>query len=341
MKIHKNIIRGFSLIELSLTLVVFSSIAVMALSRMTTERDGANKEQAISDLKTIKNAIEYFARTRGYYPCPASNTVAETDSSYATGARDQYGMCSLSGTENLAYSSPTNIDNAVDMITYRNSTVPSYVVRGAVPCKDIGLPITCGTDPYGNKYSYFIVPALASSGNPNAIAPATDAITTACAKALVSGSLYSFDKIRLLKDYITDLSTSWSNFSSINKSPDFAVVYYGKDGIGAYNLAGNRVESTEVSSVKIDNNIYQDINNDIENGIDEYLFSPTNPLDPAYIFGDIVIYGNDITIDQKVCVKCGDCVGESHPTRVVAVDCYGCTNSTNTCTATATSNLCD
>lgn len=189
---------GFSLLELALTLVVVSSIAVVALTKFTTQKTINNRTQAMDDLKRIREAIQNYVLTFGYYPCPASPTFGEYDatnygnfgvgvrpSTVPSGATNAIGGCDTSNSRmpqavsyttfnnvagaNPRYglsisgyaSSPGYIKDTISSVDYR-FIVDYDIYVGDPPCVDLGLPRDCMIDPKGNKYSY-VVPAVLTS----------------------------------------------------------------------------------------------------------------------------------------------------------------------------------
>ncbi len=357
---------GFSLIELSLTLVVLSSLAVLLMIKITAGRDGENQQQAINDLKKIKAAIEYYVEINGHYPCPASRTVQETNALFASElTRDVDGNCTLAGVASGFFEpNPTRFGSFYSVIPPGTAYVllNNDVIQGTIPCKDIGLPKDCLFDPQGNRYEYMVIPALARSGKPAVIIPPSDAIPAACGKFYqplvpvppAPASLQSLSHIKMLKrwpDTSVDLATTYADSDNrYSYEPDFAVIYYGKDGMGARSRSGALVESAVATgSNYIGDNVYQEINHNLHATLDEYLFMPERPFDPGQTFGDIIIFGkNDTLRDNKVCVMCGDCNPALpappiylSPSRVVNIDCDplapspSCTMVSDVCTVIA------
>ena len=88
----KKQVAGFSLIELSLTLIVVASLALIAMTKMVEENEIDRKIIVLDDLDKIKKAIQSFADRNGYYPCPAKPGFSVTDADFAVSATIGDGM---------------------------------------------------------------------------------------------------------------------------------------------------------------------------------------------------------------------------------------------------------
>jgi len=60
--------RGFSLIELMITLVVIGLIAAIAISNLVAAIDRGKQKQTLADMRTIGTAIEAYAIDHSQYP---------------------------------------------------------------------------------------------------------------------------------------------------------------------------------------------------------------------------------------------------------------------------------
>ena len=166
---HKNHLQsGFSLVELTVVLVIVALLSSGLLLGLSAQRDVSSNQEAQRQLDNIKEALLAFAITNGRLPCPAIPTLANTNVN--AGQEDRPNTSSAC---NLAY--------------------------GALPWTSLGLP---ETDPWGQRFSYFaslkftapvVAPALASFTLETGIAP-TDNSGTANIKATsASGSNLASD----------------------------------------------------------------------------------------------------------------------------------------------------
>jgi prepilin-type N-terminal cleavage/methylation domain-containing protein len=194
---HSRLKKGFSLIEVSIALVIISSLAVVVMMKYTTGREMENKWKAINDLKKIKTAINTYVTANGYYPCPADRDMAIENADFGKGRRDAAGNCDARGASTFcftgaagSYTLPaadatydikhcSNDTDADKALIYRRLSLPAAntvfdhvnyadrpsIYEGVVPCKDLGLPQDCMFDPQGNRYGYAVVAGLARAGS--------------------------------------------------------------------------------------------------------------------------------------------------------------------------------
>lgn len=109
--------RGFSLIELSIVLIVFGLLAGSLLANSNEQRQHNRERQAQQLLQLSLEALYGFAISEGRLPCPAIPTLASTDPK--------------AGEENC--------DNAG--------------THGVLPWRTLALP---ETDPWGQRLTYYV-----------------------------------------------------------------------------------------------------------------------------------------------------------------------------------------
>lgn len=71
--------RGFSLLELSLVLVIMALLSGGMLASFSAQRANSENQEALRQLDSARESIYGFALTRGRLPCPATPTLASTD----------------------------------------------------------------------------------------------------------------------------------------------------------------------------------------------------------------------------------------------------------------------
>lgn len=136
---HQNSSRqsGFSLVELTIVLVIIALLSGGLLLGLSAQRDISSNQEAQRQLDNIKEALLAFAITNGRLPCPAIPTLPNTNAN--AGQEDR-----------LNTSSACNLSH------------------GTLPWASLGLP---ETDPWGQRFTYFastkftqpiVAPALAS-----------------------------------------------------------------------------------------------------------------------------------------------------------------------------------
>lgn len=122
---------GFSLLELSVVLVVLSLMLGGILSVMTQESRRSKTEEANKRLDEIQRAFITFRKSNNRLPCPAIIATAPTVSTFGYEAATP-GTCTG---------------------TLFNSSV---TVGGAVPVRTLGLPDHYMFDPWGGRFRYSV-----------------------------------------------------------------------------------------------------------------------------------------------------------------------------------------
>lgn len=133
---------GFTLLELSIVLGILALIAGAGLSMAAGALRAADRVTTEERLNTIKFALDSYAATYGYLPCPANRTLAATTSNF--------GMEERSG--------------ATCTATPPGTVASGNVWIGAVPVRTLGLPDPYASDAWGNKLTYATSDALTGNG---------------------------------------------------------------------------------------------------------------------------------------------------------------------------------
>ena len=76
---HHNAQLGFSLVELTVVLVIVALLSGGLMLGLSAQRDANNYQEAQRQLDNAKEALLGFAISTGRLPCPASPTLANTD----------------------------------------------------------------------------------------------------------------------------------------------------------------------------------------------------------------------------------------------------------------------
>lgn len=77
---HGHPQRGFSLVELTIVLVIVALLSGGLMLGLAAQRDANNYQEAQRQLESAKEALFGFAISNGRLPCPATATLANTDS---------------------------------------------------------------------------------------------------------------------------------------------------------------------------------------------------------------------------------------------------------------------
>jgi prepilin-type N-terminal cleavage/methylation domain-containing protein len=84
--------RGFSLVELSIVILVMGLLLGGLMMPLSVQRDNARVRDGHDQLKSILSAIEGFALVNGYLPCPATPASAGAAAPSGTGCTVQHGF---------------------------------------------------------------------------------------------------------------------------------------------------------------------------------------------------------------------------------------------------------
>lgn len=128
---------GFSLLELSITIVILSLISVALVTFYGYTSNKVKNIKTEEKLEKIEQAIaSYFSET-GHLPCPAKLTFTKTDGGFGKEAKDVDDSC-------LAQ------DNLDTNGLFFNGTL----IYGTLPVYDLGLSTDYAYDEWGNSISY-------------------------------------------------------------------------------------------------------------------------------------------------------------------------------------------
>ncbi|MES2961145.1 MAG: prepilin-type N-terminal cleavage/methylation domain-containing protein [Pseudomonadota bacterium] len=131
--------KAFSLIELSIAIIVISVVIVGIVSVSTVSKINSNVKITNDRITRINQALGEFVRVNKRLPCPASiKAIKVTDTTY--------------GTEGTAAGTCT----AGTGVYLSTATGATKMVYGMVPTKTIGLSSEYGEDSFGNKIAYIV-----------------------------------------------------------------------------------------------------------------------------------------------------------------------------------------
>ena len=129
---------GFTLLELSIVIVIISLIAGTGIKMAAGALKAADRTTTQERLHAIKAAVDSFAKTYGYLPCPADRTLRPSDTYFGIDYRNPtWTTCMLS--------SPGIIIDGT-----------SSVYTGMVPLRTLGLPDNYAADAWGGKFDYIV-----------------------------------------------------------------------------------------------------------------------------------------------------------------------------------------
>ncbi len=208
---QKNQKKAFSLIELSIVIVVLSILITGALS-VSTNSINITKTKVTKDrMAEVYKALGNYMLVNKSLPCPAPITNTKSGTTYGVAGTTVSGaLCGTTGiaTSTVAVAGVTNL------------------VRGMLPVKTLGLPFEMAEDGFGDKFEYVVnkYHTIASTGT---------VITGTCTDGSATATSCG------------DFGTTTSANISINEKPSssateiesaavFAIISLGGNKLGAY-----------------------------------------------------------------------------------------------------------
>lgn len=193
---------GFSLLELSVALVVVALVVGFGVAGGRNAVEGSSRVETQQRLVTIKKALDNYAKMNGYLPCPARRDLTPSAASFGVESRSG-ADCTVAGDIKYVPAAP--------------STPLVYI--GAVPVRTLGLPDSYAADSWSNKFLYGV--SKNHVGNPLSYATADGTITIKYGNK--SGTNYT---ITTKRD------------GAAGPAATYVVISHGPDGKGAYPLIG-------------------------------------------------------------------------------------------------------
>lgn len=146
---HKN---GFTLLEMSIVLLILSLMLGGVLAALTQDSRIRQKEQLKMKMDTIEQALLAYVKKSSTYalPCPAA-FVAQSNAGF--------GAAAASGCATL---------------TYTDGTTAS----GSVPVRTLGLSDDFAFDPWGNLFTYSVSTAAATTNALSTTYPTKETLGT-------------------------------------------------------------------------------------------------------------------------------------------------------------------
>ncbi len=201
MQIRRKSLKAFSLLELSIVIVIVSILLTGALSASIVATNNAKIKFTKNRMQEIYRAMGAFLATNSRLPCPASMLLTKTNVNY--------------GVEVSCAS--TIPDTGVGIW---QSAFFSNVIYGAIPTKALGLSSDMAEDAFGSKFGYVVIRGFTSSTNFG-----TDDATT-----YTNGSSARITIHDKYGSMVRQVNPGASNGSAI-----FVIISYGPNKNGAFN----------------------------------------------------------------------------------------------------------
>jgi prepilin-type N-terminal cleavage/methylation domain-containing protein len=200
---------GFSLIELSIVLLILGLMIGGITAVMTQEARVAKQSQLKTKMDAIEQALIAYVKKNNRLPCPADGTYLITNSYFGIeGGTTGDGTCSTGA----SYSSGNRTANPTPPTANFKSLTSS--AGGVVPVRTLGLSDEYAFDPWGGRFSYFVDIRMTATN---------------------SFSTYS-------PTYVLGAGTTIYDAGSnvITQNPLVIIISHGPNGHGAFQLSGKR-----------------------------------------------------------------------------------------------------
>ncbi len=130
---------GFSLLELSVVLVIIAVVLAFGLNIANSALKGSDRITTQTRLTAIQRTLDAYARVHGHLPCPSSRANLTSAAGFGVEARKANRLeCTTSGTA----------------LVRAPATGSPFIYIGAVPVRTLGLPDHYASDAWGNKFTY-------------------------------------------------------------------------------------------------------------------------------------------------------------------------------------------
>ncbi len=226
--------RAYTLLEMSIVLVVFSVLVTGGITLTTSMMGNAKKEVSNQRIATIYEAMGRFVAENKRLPCPASITIAKSEIGYG---QESSGDCILRGDAGI-YSS-TDVQN---------------IVYGMVPVNSLGLSDDIAEDGFGSKFSYVVNSHLTVRDDPSSYVSVHD--------SSIGGDDYrqGFGLYRQVSNEALNV-TQLSSGNSIGDVA-FAIIGHGANKNGAFSA-----ESSAQNNVSANQDDYFNVSRQPSEGI--------------------------------------------------------------------------
>ena len=135
----KRFIKGYSLLELAVVLVIIAVVAGSGITLGLQQVENAKRIQTNNKIAFIQEALMAYRTQNDRIPCPTDGAVLPTDADYG-----------------IEGANPGSCIGGIPSANFSNLTGNVYMSSGAVPFKTLNLPEEFMYDGWGNKLTYTV-----------------------------------------------------------------------------------------------------------------------------------------------------------------------------------------
>lgn len=246
MSFRRALARGFTLIEMSIVLVVVGFIVAGSLAAFTPVLESSKRTDTKARMDRIEAALTLYAIQQSCLPCPASGAIASGGAN-AGRAQDTGGVVATA------------------------CTATACIAPGVVPWQTIGLTEADILDGWNNRISYAV--SVAVAGDCTSAGRTTALQNTSGIER--SGTTYPLGTIKVNLTGGGQVTNCADATAANRNGAAYVLISHGRDGGGAFGMSGvakpesygsaNQLENTDGDDIfvqdtpiMIENNTYFD-----------------------------------------------------------------------------------
>ena len=139
--------KGFSLLELSLVMIIMSIITYGSLSAGANFIENKRNSETTNKLNIIEHTLKLYVQTYGHLPCPSGGAISNTDVKFGVG-----NLIDQGGGVYVCEDTLSNVEDTIGAVTLEVDTFS----KGVVPVRDLNLADDMMFDAWGRRITYIV-----------------------------------------------------------------------------------------------------------------------------------------------------------------------------------------
>jgi len=254
----KVFLSGFTLIEMSVVLVIIALITGMAITGGIATIATARQSSTVKKMAAIDAALMAFRIANNRLPCPADLTRTPSNSYYGVEAGAATagvtsstvpssgvgnGVCTGNLTVNISGTPTSETLTPAANLGYSNSSGTVRAAEGGVPTVALGLPNDFMYDGWGNRINYAVDVGMTTTGAFSATPVGALCGTISVCDASGGNGAVPTACIDTARSNPTNIGTlDYAAFSNAGGAI-YALLSYGPNGHGAYTQNGQQINA--------------------------------------------------------------------------------------------------